>query len=246
MENRYKKIREDYEFTEQGHRMTMEELADIFKSKGYPTLTYSAIRKIETDNRNVSEYELKGYCEVFNTTADYLLGFDNVASIDENIRMIGKTIGFSDISIDRLKKYTKLQRDIVDKLLSTKAMDKIIDAYIYRNSQYFQKIEIIDSICGKRTASDKENSDFHFFQSVEMLKEAINIISSDKELFYELNDIHGEKAGERLWKIAIDIEIMNIGIEKTLANLIKDKKNVPGYVIEYVKELQKKQKGSDV
>ena len=47
MENRYKKIREDYEFTEQGHRMTMEELSDIFKSKGYSSLTYSAIRKID-------------------------------------------------------------------------------------------------------------------------------------------------------------------------------------------------------
>lgn len=74
-ENRYKKLREDFEFTPNGYRMTADQLATIFKERGYDTLTHSAIRKIETDNRNVSEYELKGYCEVFNTTSDYLLWY---------------------------------------------------------------------------------------------------------------------------------------------------------------------------
>lgn len=103
MENRYKKIREDYEFTKHGHRMTMEELADIFKTKGYSSLTYSAIRKIETNNRNVSEYELKGYCEVFNTTSDYLLGIRDTKPVDENIAMISKTTGLSENAIEALK-----------------------------------------------------------------------------------------------------------------------------------------------
>lgn len=103
MENRYKKIREDYEFTEQGHRMTMEELADIFKSKGYSSLTYSAIRKIETGARNVSEYELKGYREVFNTTADYLLGFTNESSRNESKITASNVTGLNGKSIKTLE-----------------------------------------------------------------------------------------------------------------------------------------------
>ena len=77
MENRYKKIRENFELTKHGCRITADKLAEIFKERGYSTLTGNAIRKIETDKRYVSEVELKAYIEVFNTTSDYLLGFTN-------------------------------------------------------------------------------------------------------------------------------------------------------------------------
>lgn len=101
-ENRYKKLREDFEFTPNGYRMTTDQLATIFKERGYDTLTHSAIRKIETDKRNVSEYELKGYCEVFNTTSDYLLGISNVSTIDKDTVMIGRMTGLSDAAIQTL------------------------------------------------------------------------------------------------------------------------------------------------
>lgn len=101
-ENRYKKLREDFEFTPNGYRMTADQLATIFKKRGYSTLTHSAIRKIETDNRNVTEHELKGYCEVFNTTSDYLLGISNVSTIDKDTVMIGRMTGLSDAAIQTL------------------------------------------------------------------------------------------------------------------------------------------------
>ncbi len=104
MENRYKKIREDFEFTENGYRMTQEKLADIFKQKGYPTLNHSAIRKIETGNRKVTEYELKGYCEVFKTTSDYLLGIRNTKPVDENLAMISEVTGLNEDAIATLKR----------------------------------------------------------------------------------------------------------------------------------------------
>lgn len=107
MENRYKKIREDFEFTEGGHRMTTEELADIFKARGYSSLTHTAIRKIETNSRNVYEHELRGYIEVFNTTSDYLLGFRDTKLVDENIAMICRVTGLSDDSINTLKTVKK-------------------------------------------------------------------------------------------------------------------------------------------
>lgn len=103
MENRYKKIREDYEFTIGGHKMTMEELSDIFLEKGYSSLTYNAIRKIETNNRNVSEYELQGYREVFNTTADYLLGFTNEPSRNEDEINASNVTGLDGKAIKTLK-----------------------------------------------------------------------------------------------------------------------------------------------
>ena len=36
-ENRYKKLREDFEFTPNGYRMTADQLATIFKERGYDT-----------------------------------------------------------------------------------------------------------------------------------------------------------------------------------------------------------------
>lgn len=103
MENRYKAVRENYEFENGGTKMTAKELADIFTKRGYDTLTHSAIRKIETNKREVSIHELKGYCEVFNTTSDYLLGIRDTKPVDENIAMIGKVTGLNDTSIECLK-----------------------------------------------------------------------------------------------------------------------------------------------
>ena len=34
-ENRYKKLREDFEFTPNGYRMTADQLATIFKERGF-------------------------------------------------------------------------------------------------------------------------------------------------------------------------------------------------------------------
>lgn len=218
-------------------KMTQDELSSNIQ------IDRNRIQQLETSPKVVpKETELRAYCQFFNTTADYLLGISNANTKDEDIAMISKATGLSDTSIDRLKNYTQLQRDIVDKLLSTKAMDKVINAYIYRNSHFFQKIEIVDSICGRTALTDEENSNYHFFQSVEMLKDAINILSNDFELFMKLNHIHAEVKGEELWKIAIDLQVEQNGIDKTLDNLLKSKV-VPKYAVDYAKSL--KDKGSD-
>lgn len=220
-------------------KMTQDELSSHIQ------IDRNRIQQLETSPKVVpKETELRAYCQFFNTTADYLLGISNAKPKDEDIAMISKTTGLSDTSIDRLRNYTHLQRDIVDKLLSTKAMDKVINAYIYRNSQFFQKIEIVDSICGRTTLSDEENSNYHFFQSVEMLKDAINILSNDFELFMKLNHIHTETKSEELWKIVIDVQIEQNGIDKTIDNLLASKA-VPKHAVDYAKSLKEKSKGSD-
>ena len=100
--NRYKKLREDYK-ENHNQELTQEKLAEIFKSKGYDTLNHTAIRKIETDKRNLSTYELKGYCEVFNTTSDYLLGIDDVQRKSPDMSMISRVTGLNDASIACLR-----------------------------------------------------------------------------------------------------------------------------------------------
>ena len=126
MGNHYKEIREEYEFTNGGYKMTAKKLADIFKEKGYPSLTHEAIRKIESNNRNVSEYELQGYRDVFNTTADYLLGFTNAPSRIEGEISASNITGLNGKAIETLKilkSHPKLL-DVTNILLSDK--DKAI------------------------------------------------------------------------------------------------------------------------
>ena len=64
-ENPYKKLREDFEFLPNGYRLSQKQLAKEFQddTKAYycSTLKYEAIRKIETDKRNVSDFEMKAY-----------------------------------------------------------------------------------------------------------------------------------------------------------------------------------------
>lgn len=220
-------------------KMTQGELASIIQ------IERNRIQALETSPKVIPKYEeLKAYCDYFNTTADYLLGINPAKPKDEDISMISRITGLSDTSIDKLKNYTELYRHIVDTLLSSSAIDKIITAYIYRNSQFFQTIEIVDAICGKRVASDEEQKNFHLFQSIELLKDALNILSNDDSLFYDLNNTHSEIAGERMWKMLIDIEIEMNGIDKTIEKVKRDKKSVPKYVLEYIEEKQKT-KGSD-
>lgn len=239
--NIYKQLRESTE-TDNFPALTQQQLSNIFKDEGNP-ISQSAISKLETSKKEppTTSFEvIKAYSEHFKVTSDYLLGLRNTKQIDENISMINKVTGFSDISINKLKKYSTLQRDIIDKLLSTEAIDKIIDAYVYLNLQFFHKIKIIDTIHGEYQASDKECSNFHFFQSFEMLKEALEIISNSGELQSELTDSHVKERTKEFWKVVVDTQSKHIGIEKTISNLSKAN-NVPKYAIDYAKELLKNQ-----
>ena len=239
MENRYKQIREDFEMTENGWRLTTKELANIFISKGYHSLTENAIRKIETDKRNVSIYELQGYCEVFNTTSDYLLGFTNTSSTNEDTKMVSSATGLSDKSLSELKHYSKFQHVFIDKLISSKALLEIIDSYIYRNSYFFHKIEIIDEFVGKTVLSNDENSQYHHYRSEQLLKNAFNILDNDMELFSLLNKSHSNE----MWQKAIDWNINIKGLDAVFSDIKQQKDTIPKEIIDYVYAL--KEKGSD-
>ncbi|NBH15014.1 hypothetical protein D3Z36_12720 [Lachnospiraceae bacterium] len=108
LENPYKFLRVEFEFTEGGYLLTQETLANEFHDKEKPyycdTLTHSAIRKIETNKRNVSDFEMNAYRLRFNTTSDFLLGFTKVPyGKDEDMQMIERITGLSYNSIIMLK-----------------------------------------------------------------------------------------------------------------------------------------------
>ena len=185
--------------------------------------------KLETGKRNVSEYELHGYCEVFNTTSDYLLGFTNVSSTDREALAISSVTGLSDKSLNELKQYSAFQRTFTDKLISSKALLKIMEAYIYRNSYLFHKIEITDEFIKKVTLSNDENKNYHYYRSEQLLRDALNVLDNDIELFNTLNHSHTKN----MWKTVIDFCIETQDIDNLLAYFKKNKAAIPATVIEY-------------
>lgn len=133
--NRYKKIREDFEFKPNGKRITAKELSEIFISKGYDTLTDVAIRKIENNFRNVTPNEIKAYCEVFDTTSDYLLGITDEYSSNIEILELYKRLGLSGESITKIESMSKEQQKTVNFLISSSQFTNLINAiYDYRNN----------------------------------------------------------------------------------------------------------------
>lgn len=217
-------------------KMTQDELSSVLN------IERSRIQALEKSPKVIPKYEeLKAYCDYFQTTSDYLLGITTAKPIDENINMISRTTGLSDASINKLKNCTDLQRNIIDKLLSSNAIDKIVSSYICKNSQFFQTIEIVDNIYGRRTASDEETKNFHLFQSVELLKDALNILNDDMELFYKLNHSHTETQNVHLIKMLVNEQIEHLGTQKAIDNIKRYKKNIPKEVLDYIEEITQKE-----
>lgn len=205
----------------------------------------SNLSKLENGDRDLSLFNIQVYKTYFlekydlNISTDYLLGYTNVIS-NESMD-ISNDLGISGDSISKLKKYTSIQGKIVDKLLSTGAMDKIIDSYIYLNLRFFHKVKIEDTIFGERQASDDESDNFHFFQSTEMLKTALNIINSDKELSDEFSNTHAKEKGIEFWKTVVNTMTEQKGIDEVVS-ILSQSENAPKYVIDYAKSIQKDKK----
>lgn len=84
------------------------------------------INRIENGAQKPDADTLIAYSKVFDISVDYLLGISPTATIDEDIRMIGKTTGLSDISINMLKQYKDLYCDILNYLLENNSLHDLI------------------------------------------------------------------------------------------------------------------------
>lgn len=179
---------------------------------------------------------IEGYSKYFNVTSDFLLGLRETKSVDENIAMINKVTGLDENAINTLKNCTPLYISVINKLLSSDAIDKLIHAYTYNKVHYFQQIQIVDKVIGVTTLNDQENINYHKYQSIEYLKELLEILSEDYELFEKLCDNHKIET----WKRYIDYGIEALGEKANLNNFLIHN-NVPNEVKEYIKS--KIQKG---
>lgn len=194
------------------------------------------ISKVEKEGKVPQLFLIAGYSKYFSVTSDYLLGLRNTKTIDENTAMIGKVTGLSDIAISKLKNASIFEQTLVNKLISTTAINKIEMAYTVLNSRFFRKMEIYDDAIGNIPLSDEECKNYHQYQAVEFLKSALDILNNDEELFGIINNNHSESVKQRFWRIAIDMEIDSIGIDKTLEHITDDSKIIPKEIIEYVKQ----------
>lgn len=165
----------------------------------------------------------------YNVSTDYILGKSKCTSVEND--KISAITGLEDSSIIALRNCTTLYRLIINKLLSSKGIDKLVNAYIYRNLCFFQQIQVVDKIAGLTTLSKEENENYHKYQSVEFLKELLDILSCDKELFETLADIHSIE----VWKRFVDFGIELNGLDTTTSNILSCD-NVPAEIKEYVKQ----------
>ena len=142
---RLKKLRQE-------KKITTNELGEIFKSKGFPKLNGQAIRKIESNLRDLSIDEYEAYRQVFDVPVDYLMGFSKVRKLDKDTQMIGDTLNLNDISITNLINLSNNPKinTFLDFILSnTQAiymLDEIADFVLdYKNAFVVPVVENIDT-----------------------------------------------------------------------------------------------------
>lgn len=110
---------------------TVADLVRVFKEK-VPDIKIdrNKINRIENGTQKPDVDLLIAYSTVFNVSIDYLLGVSNVASIDENLQMIGKVTGLTDTSIKMLKQYKDLYLDTLNYLIESNALHKLIKTIV--------------------------------------------------------------------------------------------------------------------
>lgn len=205
-ENRFKKLREDFEFKENGYRITMKELSDIFQKRGYSSLTHIAIRKLETGKRDLKNIdEVIAYADFFNVTADYLLGIRNNAIVDENIAMIGKTTGLSDDAIQIFKQMSETERNTFNKLATEDGLLRLLllELWNYANNSTYVDIKIYNHITEntKQITDKKEVDNIMKYQAIDVFNMVLYFI---KKAF---SDSVSQAADDKLNLLKLKIEL---------------------------------------
>jgi hypothetical protein len=189
-ENRYKKLREDYEFKEGGRRLTTRELAEIFQSEyGCYDFKEGYLRKIESKagGRRLHTEELKAYCDFFNTTADYLLGFSDIPYKETNqtklndLGLCGDAIEMLKLFNDKTSRHYRLNQKSVEMLniilsdfyKQVQAADD--DEGIYFGNIFFSMYEYLNAANTVTLTADTENGGVKFLKKINVSVESIDV-----------------------------------------------------------------------
>lgn len=79
--------------------------------------------------------------------------------------------------------------------------------------------------------SEDENKNYHFYRSEQLVKEALEILNKDADLFSDINKAHSIK----MWKTVVDYIIDVYGYTNAINSLLQSKRNIPAEVINYAK-----------
>lgn len=162
---RFREFREKTE-TDDKRMLTAVELSEEFKAKGY-YVSRNRITSLENKSDVIpTRDDLKAYCGYFHTTSDYLLNLRNVHQKDEDKAMIGRVTGLSGDSIEVLKQYKDLYCDILNYLITSNALWRLI------------KVVAIDASLD--TIDNNKNDDYLSYREYVTLHTLEHII---KELF---------------------------------------------------------------
>ena len=217
--------------------MTQDQLAEKLG------IERNRIQQLETSHKAIpKDYELKAYCDFFNTTSDYLLNLRDTKPVDENIAMISKVTGLTGTSIETMKKMSNQQKLIINKLIERSDFFFIQDAL--RN--YFRSATSTVIINGKEIEDEERKSIFeHVF--IDYIRTIFINLAKDEEILESfIDDVFTEKIKNKYSQLANNLEgkskeTLLAGINLAFSDFDSERKKD----FDFLQQQNKNKEGSD-
>lgn len=217
--------------------MTQEQLAEKLG------IDRNRIQQLETSHKAIpKDYELKAYCDFFNTTSDYLLNLRDTKPVDENIAMISKVTGLTGTSIEIMKEMSNQQKLIINKLIERSDFFFIQDAL--RN--YFRSATSTVIINGKEIEDEERKSIFeHVF--IDYIRTIFINLAKDEEILESfIDDVFTEKIKNKYSQLANNLEgkskeTLLAGINLAFSDFDSERKKD----FDFLQQQNKNKEGSD-
>lgn len=177
METRFKTLRLEYQdaLKDQNHtaKFTQEDLSKSFEDMKF-YISREKIGKLETGDHGVliSKEIIIAYCNFFHVSADWLLGLSETRYTKGDISFASKTIGISEIAINKLKDFSLTEKSILNLLIENGAIHFVLTAvYDYFPNQFNES---------DRAIVDEVGFKFNRFLSMETLQKFLDYVHSDQ------------------------------------------------------------------
>lgn len=217
--------------------MTQDQLAEKLG------IERNRIQQLETSHKAIpKDYELKAYCDFFNTTSDYLLNLRDTKPVDENIAMISKVTGLTGTSIETMKKMSNQQKLIINKLIERSDFFFIQDAL--RN--YFRSATSTVIINGEEIEDEERKRIFeHVF--IDYIRTIFINLAKDEEILESfIDDVFTEKIKNKYSQLANNLEgkskeTLLAGINLAFSDFDSERKKD----FDFLQQQNKNKEGSD-
>ena len=180
METKFKTLRLEYQedLKDKNHKQnfTQEDLSKEFEKIGY-YISRQKIGKLEIGSPEVQITKdiLSAYHDFFGVTTDWLLDFSPARYEKGDLSLASKTVGISEIAINRLQGFSQVEKAILNLLIENGSIHYVIAAVYDYYPNYFDKAE--------KAISDKVGFKFSRFLSMETLQKFLDFVHSDQRFF---------------------------------------------------------------